>query len=155
METQDEKHLLFYLNEEFYGIPILKVNEIIGLMNITHVPNTPNFMKGIINLRGKIIPVMDLRIKFSMPEKEYDEQTCIIIVEIPINGLTKFVGVIVDKVSEVVSINSSDVEEPPQFADEADFLIGVGKIKDKIVMLLDIEKIVICKELIKMVEDNK
>lgn len=156
MEGQDEKYLMFFLNEEYYGIPILKVNEIIGLMEITHIPRTPEFMKGIINLRGKIIPVMDLRLKFEMVERVYDEQTCIIIVEIPIHGEKHFIGIVVDKVAEVVNISSSDIESPPQYGQDAEagFLIGVGKVKDKVIMLLDIEMIVNCQEMINLITNH-
>lgn len=156
MEGQEEKYLMFFLNDEFYGIPILKVNEIIGLMEITHVPRTPDFMKGIINLRGKIIPIMDLRLKFNMSERAYDEQTCIIIVEIPIHGEKHFIGIVVDKVAEVVSINNTDIEAPPEYGQDEheSFLIGVGKVKDKVVMLLEIEMIVNCKEMINLITDH-
>lgn len=144
MASQEEKFLMFYLDEEHYGIPILKVNEIIGLMEITHIPKTPEFIKGIINLRGKIIPIMDLRLKFEMPERAYDEQTCIIIVEMFINDKKKFIGVVVDKVAEVVNVYESDIELPPQYGQDEcnNFLTGVGKVKDKVVMLLDIEAII-------------
>ncbi len=154
MDGQEEKYLMFILNEEHYGIPILKVNEIIGLMDITPIPKTPMFMKGIINLRGKIIPIMDLRLKFSMQERAYDEQTCIIIVEIPIAGRTAFIGVVVDKVAEVVNVLDSDIELPPQYGQEVEsgFLTGIGKVKENVVMLLDIERIVNCSEVTDMVQ---
>jgi len=150
---EDEKYLMFFLEDEYYGLPILKVNEIIGLMEITTIPKTPDFMKGVINLRGKIIPVMDLRLKFNMPERAYDEQTCIIIVEIPIHGKTQFVGLVVDKVAEVVNILHSDIESPPQYGQDADsgFLTGIGKVKEKVVMLLDIQLIINCHEVINFV----
>lgn len=153
---EEEKYLMFMLDEEFYGIPILKVNEIIGLMEITSIPRTPDFMKGIINLRGKIIPVIDLRLKFKMNERAYDEQTCTIIVEIQMHGSKQFVGVVVDKVAEVVNIYGKDIELPPQYGQESeeDFLIGVGKVKEKVVMLLDIEAIVNCQELINIIKNN-
>jgi len=151
---EEEKYLMFSLDEEHYGIPILKVNEIIGLMEITAIPRAPEFMKGIINLRGKIIPILDLRLKFQMPERTYDEQTCIIIVEILINEHKNFIGVVVDKVAEVVNIYGKDIELPPRYGQESedDFLIGVGKVKDKVVMLLDIETIVNCHELVSLIK---
>ena len=153
---EDEKYLMFFLNKEYYGIPILKVNEIIGLMEVTHIPRTPDFMKGIINLRGKIIPVMDLRLKFNMAERAYDEQTCIIIVEIPIHGHKSFIGIVVDKVAEVVNVLGSDVELPPQYGQEEqnDFLTGIGKVKEKVLMLLDIEAIVNCQDVISMMKEH-
>ena len=154
--TEEEKYLMFFLDEEYYGIPILKVNEIIGLMEITHVPRTPEFMKGVINLRGKIIPVMDLRLKFNMQERVYDEQTCIIIVEIVIQNKKHFIGLVVDKVAEVVKIYNSDIESPPQYGQDAEsgFLTGIGKVKDKVVMLLEIEMIVNCKEVVNLINEN-
>lgn len=157
MEGQEEKYLMFFLNTEYYGIPILKVNEIIGLMEVTHVPRTPDFMKGVINLRGKIIPIIDLRLKFNMPERAYDEQTCIIIVEIPIQGHTSFVGIIVDKVAEVVNIQNVDIELPPQYGQECEneFLTGIGKVKDKVIMLLEIESIINCQELVNLIAESK
>lgn len=155
--NEEEKYLMFLLDEEHYGIPILKVNEIIGLMEITSIPRTPDFMKGIINLRGKIIPIIDLRLKFKMHEKAYDEQTCIIIVEIPIHGKTNFIGIVVDKVAEVVNVYGKDIELPPRYGQECedDFLIGVGKVKDKVVMLLNIEVIVNCPELVSLIKETE
>lgn len=154
--TDEKKYLMFYLNEEHYGIPILKVNEIIGLMEITPIPRTPAFMKGIINLRGKIIPVMDLRLKFSMPERPYDEQTCIIIVELAINNTKNLIGVLVDKVAEVVNVYQADIEAPPQYGQECEngFLTGIGKVKGKVIMLLDIEAIINCHEMINLINQD-
>lgn len=161
METveikEEEKYLMFFLDEEYYGIPVLKINEIIGLMEITQVPRTPNFMKGIINLRGKIIPIMDLRLKFKMTERTYDEQTCIIIVEVDVHGQKKLIGIAVDKVAEVVNVYQKDVELPPQYGQEEDedgFLTGVGKVKDKVVMLLNIESIINCHEVISLIKKD-
>lgn len=153
---QDGKHLIFQLKDREYGVPILTVNEIIGIMKITPIPKTQDFIKGIINLRGKIIPVMDLRLKFQMPEKEYDEQTCIIIVNIQVGKITKQIGVIVDVVSEVFNIPTSEIEAPPKYSStkEEDFLSGIGKIKDKIVMLLNIEKVIYSEEMIKVLSDK-
>lgn len=158
VRKDEEKYLMFMIDEEHYGIPILNVNEIIGLMDITHVPKAPAYMKGIINLRGKIIPVIDFRLKFSMPERAYDEQTCIIIIEVVHDNHKNFVGILVDKVAEVVNVNDQDIETPPQYGQDNDdnFLLGIGKIKGKVVMLLDIELVVNCHELINLVrEDSK
>ena len=113
MAANDQKLLTFSLGKEEYGVSILKVKELIGMMDITPVPKTPEFIKGVINLRGKIIPVMDLRIKFSMDAQDYDERTCIIVVEIVIKGSQKLLGVVVDSVSEVVTISDEQIEPPP------------------------------------------
>lgn len=152
----EEKYLMFLLDVEYYGIPILKVNEIIGLMEITKIPHSADFMKGIINLRGKIIPVMDLRLKFEMIERDYDAQTCIIIVELEVDNKQNFVGLIVDKVAEVVSIYQTDIEMPPEYGQKSDrgFLTGVGKVKDKVVMLLDIDKVINTQEIFELMKHN-
>ena len=156
-EKKDGKHLIFQLKERGYGIPILTVNEIIGIMDITPIPRAPGFIKGVINLRGKIIPVMDLRLKFGMAEKEYDEQTCIIIVNVNFNNSVKQIGVVVDIVSEVVDIPASEIEAAPKYSnhDDEDFLNGIGKVKDKVIMLLDIEKVIYSEEINGFCEEAK
>ncbi len=156
VQVQAGKHLTFFLGKEDYGIPILKVKEIIGLMEITYVPRTPEFIKGVINLRGKIVPIMDLRLKFGMNEKEYNERTCIIVVEVFINGVERQLGVVVDSVSEVLNINEKDIEPAPKFgANVADnFLTGMGKVKDRVVMLLDIEQVVNSDEMVNLFDNH-
>ena len=138
------KFLTFVLSKEEYGIEILKVREIIGVIGITPVPQTPDYLKGVINLRGKVIPIIDLRLKFSMPEDEYTQETCIIVVEV--NNAQ--IGVVVDKVSEVIDIKSKDLEENPQFGQGIDtnFIFAFGKIKEKIIILLDIDKVLSSEE---------
>jgi purine-binding chemotaxis protein CheW len=144
------KFLTFILGSEVYGIEILKVREIIGLMDITTVPQTPDYMKGVINLRGKVIPVIDLRLKFSMPEEEHTQETCVIVVEV--NNTS--IGIIVDSVSEVSDISGGDIEEAPSFGQgiDTDFITGLGKVKEKIIILLDIETVLSSEEL-EMVEE--
>lgn len=156
-EIQGGKHLVFLLGGNNYGIPILEVSEINGLIEITPVPKTPDYIKGVINLRGKIIPVLDLRLKFSMPAKEYDKQTCIIIVNISVGKINKQMGVLVDTVSEVFEIPQSEIEEPPNYGAQADagFLNGIGKAKGKLIMLLDIKKVLHSEEVIKLLSDEK
>ncbi len=143
------KFLTFALSNEEYGIEILKVREIMGIMEITPVPQTPDYMKGVINLRGKVIPIIDLRLKFAMPEVEHTKETCIIVAEVG----TAQVGVIVDSVSEVTDIKGEDIEEAPSFGQGIDtnFIMGLGKTKKKIVILLDIERVLATEEL-KMAE---
>ena len=109
------KYLTFSLEEEEYGIGILKIKEIIGMMPVTSVPRTPDFVKGVINLRGKVIPVIDLRLKFSMKSIPYSERTCIIVVEIDSAASTVFIGIVVDAVSEVLNIKEEEIEETPTF----------------------------------------
>ena len=156
MEIQEGKHLTFCLGREEYGIPILQVKEIIGMMEITHVPKTPVFVKGVINLRGKIIPIMDLRLKFGMEEIPYLERTCIIVVEIHINGTKRLMGIVVDTVSEVVNINHNEIEPALDYGAhvEGDFLTGMGKVKEKVIMLLNIDRIINCEEMISLVSNE-
>ena len=139
------KFLTFVLGEEIYGIEILKAREIIGLMDITTVPQTPDYMKGVINLRGKVIPVIDLRMKFSMQEEEHTQETCVIVVEV--NGTS--IGLIVDSVSEVSDINGADIEDSPSFGQGIDtsFIMGLGKVKERIIVLLDINAVLSTEEL--------
>ncbi len=133
------KYLTFVLADEEYGLEILKVREIIGAMDITAVPRMPAFIKGVINLRGKVIPVVDLRLKVGMPEAEQTEQTCIIVVDV---GDVEM-GIVVDRVSEVLNIDAEHIEESPSFgaAVNTDFILGLGKVNDKVTILLDISKV--------------
>ncbi len=143
--THAGKYLTFVLGDEEYGIEILRVREIFGLMDITTVPQTPDYMKGVINLRGKVIPVIDLRLKFSMPEEKYTQETCVIVVEVN----KTHIGIIVDSVSEVVDISTSEIEETPPFGQGIDtsFMMGMGKVKEKIIILLNIEMVLSSEEL--------
>ncbi len=138
------KFLTFFLGEEAYGLEILKVHEIIGVMPITRVPRTPEFIRGVINLRGKVIPVVDLRLKFGMPASEQTDQTCIIVVEV---GAIEM-GIVVDKVSEVLNIDSNQIDDAPSFgvAVNTDFVLGIGKTGDKVTILLDISKVLAADE---------
>lgn len=151
----DQKLLTFSLGNEGYGISILKVKEIIGMLSITQVPRTPDFIKGVINLRGKIIPIMDLRIKFGMDEKTYNERTCIIVIEIKIQGVERLLGVVVDTVSEVINIDADDIEPAPQYGSQVEhnLISGMGKVKDRVVIILDIEEVILCDEMIRMLDN--
>ncbi len=142
MEANSGKYLTFSLDKEVYGIPIIKVKEIIGMLEITHIPKTQGYIKGVVNLRGKIIPIMDLRLKFGMEEKEYTDRTCIIVIEVNLTANQRLVGVVVDAVTEVLNIQKSEIEAPGYDAQiEGDLLMGLGKLKDKVVLIIDIEKI--------------
>ena len=138
------KYLTFSLGTEEYGIVITKVREIIGIMEITAVPHTPDFIKGVINLRGRVIPIIELRMKFGMELKEYDDRTCIIVVDVPGPNGTVQVGMLVDSVSEVMNIASQDIEPPPDFGTttDADNIIGMGKVKGKLKILLDVDQVI-------------
>lgn len=132
------KFLAFFLSDEEYGIEILRVQEIIGLLPITRVPYTQNYLKGVVNLRGKVIPVIDLRLKFGMPASERTSETCIVVVHL--RGIE--VGLIVDRVSEVVDIRDEDVGPAPSFGNAVDteYIYGIGKSQGRVKILLDIEK---------------
>jgi purine-binding chemotaxis protein CheW len=138
-EQRAGKYLTFCLAEEDYGLEILKVREIIGLMNITAVPGTPAFVKGVINLRGKVIPVVDLRLKFGLPEKEKSDETCIIVVDAGEGEK----GIMVDRVSEVMNIAGEDIEDTPSFGVnvDTDFILGMGKARGRVTILLDVGKV--------------
>lgn len=139
------KYLTFTLGKEEYGVGILKVREIIGLMEITAVPHTPPYIKGVINLRGRVIPVLELRVKFGMEHDEFTERTCIIVVEVQGQSTTVQVGMIVDSVSEVLNITEDEIEPPPTFGssdvDTANIL-GMGKIKGQVKILLDVDRVI-------------
>lgn len=132
------KYLTFFLGNEEYGLKILTVHEIIGMMPVTRVPRTPDFIKGVLNLRGKVIPVIDLRIRFSM-EVVDTQDVCIIVVQV--RGIQ--MGIVVDRVSEVVNINADEIEPPPSFGFDVptDFLLGLGKSQGRVKMLLDIDHV--------------
>ncbi len=137
------KYLTFALANEEYGLEILKVREIIGFMEITAVPRTPDFVKGVINLRGQVIPVVDLRAKFEMESTEVTEQTCIIVVEIAAKDRKFDTGIVVDRVQEVLDIEEGQIEDSPDFGSsvETDFILGMGKIGDSVKILLDIDRV--------------
>ena len=143
MVNREGKYLTFSLAGEEYGICILKVKEIIGMMPITTVPRTPPFVKGVINLRGKVIPVVDLRLKFGMEEVEVTERTCIIVVEVARPASSVLTGVVVDSVSEVLSIKAANIEETPNFGAKFDtgYILGMAKINGGVKILLDIGKV--------------
>jgi purine-binding chemotaxis protein CheW len=135
--------LTFALGKEEYGLEILKVREIIGYMEITSVPRTPGHVKGVINLRGQVISVIDLRSKFGMETAEKTDETCIIVVETRQNGRKLSTGLIVDRVSEVLDIPGEKIEDPPSFdaAVDTDFILGMGKIGESVKILLDIDRV--------------
>jgi len=140
-----DKFLTFCLGQEEYGLPILVVREIIGLIEVTPLPQTPSYVKGVINLRGKIIPVIELRAKFGLPTVAYTKETCILVVEVVGDGdASSFqLGIIVDAVREVVDISRDSIEPPPRFGSSIPIsaIQGMGKIKDKVVILLDINSV--------------
>src|SRR5512139_1423620 len=135
------KYLTFVLGSESYGIDIMKVQEIVGFMAITRVPRTPDFIRGVINLRGKVIPVIDLRLRFGMEAIASTGRTCVIVVRLFQNNSPVTMALIVDAVSEVLDIRTEQIEDSPSFGEDVntDYILGMGKCGDKVVMLLDID----------------
>jgi len=151
------KYLTFNLGSEEYGIEILKVREIIGLMNITAVPCTPNYVRGVINLRGKVISVVNLRTKFGMESAEDTEETCIIVMDVSRNGDMLQIGILVDSVSEVLDISKEDIEDTPSFGTnlDTDFILGMAKSKGSVKILLNIDMVLGTEELARITESIK
>ncbi len=144
------KYMTFKLAAEEYGLEILRVREIIGLMDITRVPRTKEFVRGVINLRGKVIPVVDLRVKFGMEPSEATDQTVIIVVQCSVATQDVTMGILVDEVLEVLSIDAKQIEPPPNFgsgAVDTNFILGVGKAEKRVIFLLDIAKVLTDEEM--------
>jgi len=151
---KEGKYLTFYVADEEYGLEILKVREIIGLMEITSVPKTPDFVRGVINLRGKVIPVVELRSKFNIESIADTEQTCIIVVDVAFEDSTIQIGVLVDSVSEVLDISADNIEDTPSFgtALKTDFIRGMAKAKGSVKILLNIESVLTADEMTQLTE---
>ena len=152
---EGKKFLTFLMANEKYGLEILKVREIIGIMDVTPVPTTPAFVRGVINLRGKVIPVVDLRLKFGMDAKEDTQRTCIIVVHLTRESQEMIMGIIVDEVSEVLDIDQDQIEPPPSFGADirTDFILGMGKVNQRVVTMLDIDRVLSERE-IALVENS-
>ena len=149
VEDRSGKYLTFVVDHEEFGVAVLKVREIMGIQEVTAMPRTPAWMKGVINLRGKIIPVVDLRLKFGLPAAAYTERTCIVVVQIRAGADLMPMGIIVDEVSEVVSMSTGDIEDTPDFGSGIDtaYILGMAKIKGKVKILLDIDKVLTSQEM--------
>src|SRR5215471_4618919 len=143
------KYLTFHLSNEEFGIRVLKVREIMGLQEITAVPQTPAHVKGVINLRGKVVPVVDLRLKFGLPAAEYTQRTCIIVTQIQGESGPVLIGIEIDGVSEVLNLTAQEIEDTPDFGDETGvrYLLGMAKVKGKVKSLLDIDQVLSTQEL--------
>lgn len=143
------KYLIFRLGKEEFGSPVLKVREIMKVQDITSVPSTPAFVRGVINLRGKVIPVVDLRQKFGMPAEEYTQRTCIIVVSARLSASEILMGIVVDEVIEVLTLAAGEIEDTPDFGHGAalDYLLGMAKVKGKVKILLDIDQVLSNQEL--------
>ncbi len=141
--SREGKYLSFSLESEEYGISILKVKEIIGMIQITPLPQTPAYVKGVINLRGKVIPVIDLRQRFGMNSIDYTDRTCVVVVEIDSNSGSLHIGIVVDSVSEVINIKSADIEDTPSFGMtlSTEYILGIAKKAGSVGILLDIDRV--------------
>jgi purine-binding chemotaxis protein CheW len=148
------KYLTFHLVQEEFGVRVLKVREIMGIQEITAVPQTAPHIKGVINLRGKVIPVIDLRLKFGLPPEEYGQRTCIIVAQVQGESGPIQMGVVVDGVSEVLNLAASEIEDTPDFGDGAagQYLLGMAKVKGKVKILLDIDKVLSSHDLTNLAE---
>lgn len=145
------KYLTFNLADEEYAVQILKVKEIIGIIDITPVPQTADFMMGVINLRGKVIPIVDLRLRFGLEYREHDERTCIIVTEIlSQNGTWALMGIVVDSVQEVINVAIDDLEPAPTFGVDLDitYILGIAKMENDVKIILDIDKVLGDQELV-------
>lgn len=148
--SREGKYLSFSLENEEYGISILKVKEIIGMIQITPIPQTPEYVKGVINLRGKVIPVIDIRLRFGMNSIDYTDRTCIVVVEIDSNSGSLHIGIVVDSVSEVINIKSTDIEDTPSFGMtlSTEYILGMAKMAGNVRILLDIDRVLNTYELV-------
>jgi purine-binding chemotaxis protein CheW len=143
------KYLTFQLANEEFGIRVLKVREIMGLQEITAVPQTPVHIKGVINLRGKVVPVIDLRLKFALEAAAYTQRTCIIVTQVQGESGLVLMGIVVDAVSEVLNLSGPEIEDTPDFGEDitGQYLLGMAKVKGKVKILLDIDKVLSTQEL--------
>jgi len=148
-DAQKDKFLTFRIGDEDYGIPICHVIEIVGIQKITEVPDMPDFVRGVINLRGQVIPVMDLRTRFKMPGRDYDERTCVIVVRLEECS----VGVVVDTVSEVINIPEGNISPPPSLSKTGGgrYIMGMGRVDNNVKILLDTTKLLYDQELEELV----
>ena len=148
--SREGKYLSFFLGREEYGISILKVKEIIGMIQVTPIPQTPAYVKGVINLRGKVIPVIDLRLRFGMNSIDYTDRTCIVVVEIDSNSGSLHIGIVVDSVSEVINIKSTDIEDTPSFGIRlsTEYILGMAKMTGSVRILLDIDRVLNTEDLV-------
>jgi purine-binding chemotaxis protein CheW len=150
VQTEQSQYLSFYIAGEEYAIGILRVKEIIEYTTVTKLPSTPPSIRGVINLRGSVVPVVDLAIRFGLPESPVTKWTCIVMVEVVLEGEQMVLGIVVDSVSQVIDLLPKDIEPPPAFGTRAraDFLQGMGKVGKKFVLILDLERLMAAGDLI-------
>jgi purine-binding chemotaxis protein CheW len=160
MEKQSNitySYLTFKLGEEQFGIHVSQVLNILKMIKVSAVPKSPEYMKGVINLRGSVLPVIDIRIKFGMPEKEYTNNTCIIVMDLDMEGETTYLGTIVDEVLSVHEIEEKQIEPPPSIGDKykSEFIYGMAKVEENFIMLLDMQKVLSVDELHEVIEKSE
>jgi purine-binding chemotaxis protein CheW len=155
MNAEPGKYLTFALGHESYGIPVAKIREIIRMQDITAIPKVPDYVKGVINLRGTIIPVIDLRAKFSLPQVEITERTCIVVVQVQTETAISSMGLIVDQVEEVIQFEEKDMEATPNFGFKTatDYILGMAKDGDAVKTLLNIDKVIAADTLVQIHEN--
>jgi len=155
--SETNQYLSFKLGEEIYAIDIAKIREVLEFTSVTKVPRTPEFMRGVINLRGGVVPVVDLRLKFGMSRTDRTVNTCIIIVEIAVDDERTVLGALADSVQEVMEIGAGQIEPPPRIGTrlKTDFICGMGKRNDQFVIILDIDKVFSSEELLVVQETEK
>ena len=156
-EKEAKSYLTFKLGEEQFGVHVSQVLNILEMTSITRVPKSPDYMKGVINLRGKVLPVIDARIKFGMPETEYTDNTCIIVMDLEMDGKTINIGTIVDGVLSVVEIDDSQVEPPPNIGSKfkSEFIYGMAKVDEDFIMLIDMQKVISADEMTEITNKSK
>jgi len=156
-EKEAKSYLTFKLGEEQFGVHVSQVLNILEMTSITKVPKSPDYMKGVINLRGKVLPVIDARIKFGMEETEYTNNTCIIVMDLEMDGKTINIGTIVDGVLSVVEINESEVEPPPNIGSKfkSEFIYGMAKVEEEFVMLVDMQEVINVDEMAEIQNNSK
>jgi len=149
LDERAGKYLTFMIGKEEFGVGVLKVREIMGIQDITAVPQTPPYLKGVINLRGKVIPVIDLRLKFGLPSIDYTQRTCIIVVQVKSEATLLVMGIVVDEVSEVITMAAGEIEDTPDFGASVatTYILGMAKIKGKVKILLDINEVLTNQEI--------
>jgi purine-binding chemotaxis protein CheW len=149
IDNRAGKYLTFMIGKEEFGVGVLKVREIMGIQDITAVPQTPAYLKGVINLRGKVMPVIDLRLKLGLPSIEYTPRTCIIVVRVTDGSTSLLMGTVVDEVCEVLTLSAADIADTPDFGSNAgtSYILGLAKIRGKVKILLDINYVLTAQEI--------
>lgn len=155
-QTETKSYLTFKLGEEPFGVHVGQVLNILEMTSITRVPKTPGYMKGVINLRGKVLPIIDARLKFGMEETEYTNNTCIIVMDLEMDSKTIDIGTIVDEVLSVVEIKTSQIEPPPSIGTKfnSEFIYGMAKVEEEFIMLIDMQKVLSSEEMINIAETS-